>query len=705
MSATNGSGALAQRKSAAARALAASLVVAAVLVLALGLGPGGKGALDDDVRRDRAAAAAGVGLVPRAPFRRLTQEERDDAEDGGAEGEVRRLKRGGRGRGAVPQVDFRDPKTVTPRDEPRPGPGSNRESLAQMFSAEVAAVEAIQASLLKDAEGATPDGAFFRVHLRDDGGDEGQQGAALFVPPEVWIEVVNPQEGCKYSVTLASHGRYTGTAALLTSEQSGSEETLVHAWRPSMPGRFDVLVHEIDGVYAHKTPLIAPGPFPIMVNEGPAGPGAGMAMLERRIRDTPPCSMQPETHVYTRWDGDWLGPEFGLEDSIRTGWSFVPSDRMNCHIETYPREVIRALPEKKRIYILGRSVERGIFLSLLDLMLDKMEKKLLKISELGKCWGRATVSKGNLEIMYQDFRVNAFEDPTKPRFVECHNEKMVKQPGSSFIHNATLVWGEVFERDPSEWPDVVVMVAGVGAVQFKFKHHVQFFVNHLPPAWTGTLILVDFEFSGRAAGLTNTAAYEKYLGLIDGLLGKLKDPRVRWLDGMGISKEMRMYGQKSENGVTKSQHFHRPCFLKDARDPSYAMVTCSNVTEMVAQLLLGHALGPKAELIERIRQNPDPIPNTPPRWCHACPKCMIPFHITPNPAMECVEGPITAKAGFVDCSVMRNEGAGGEEKGEKDPLLCPEACLATDPISSFGTESDTVFVRQCPIEEDAAPKH
>ena len=65
------------------------------------------------------------------------------------------------------------------------------------------------------------------------------------------------------------------------------------------------------------------------------------------------------------------------------------------------------------------------------------------------------------QVMYQDYRVNMFEDPTQPRFLECHNDRLIKDPGTSFIHNATIVWEEIFAQDASEWPSVIFMVTGL----------------------------------------------------------------------------------------------------------------------------------------------------------------------------------------------------------------------------------------------------
>ena len=462
------------------------------------------------------------------------------------------------------------------------------------------------------------------------------------------------------------------------------------SWKPIFPGQYDVLVHEIDRGDNVKTLLIQP-PHTFLVTELIAG--AGLSMLKDRL-NMPPCQIRMAKNIYSHWEGDWLGPDFRLDNSIRTGWSFLPS-RMNCKLETFDSQALRSLPEKKSIYILGRSVERGIFLSLADIMLDKNEKRELRASVIGKCWGRAAITKGNMRVVYQDFRSTMFEDPTVQPFLECHNDKLVKYAGSSFITNATKLWEEIFQQDESDWPSVIYFVSGYLYNNFRFDYHVKVFVDMLPPTWQGTMFIGDSALSGRNGGYVSLPQYEEYLEGIGGMLKLLKDPRVRWIDGHGISKEMRMYSQEGEEYLTRSQHFHQYCaFTKRSKIGinGETMTVCSNVTEMMGQLLLGHALGPKADFMEQVKRTPRDSGTL--TWCQACPKCLLPFAIVPYPNMTCERGPIFGN-GRDDHCPTREERAGSGQNS--DPLLCPSYCLEQEVTSEFGSESDTVFVRKCPI--------
>jgi hypothetical protein len=191
---------------------------------------------------------------------------------------------------------------------------------------------------------------------------------------------------------------------------------------------------------------------------------------------------------------------------------------MNCKLETFDTQSLRSLPEKKSIYILGRSVERGIFLSLVDIMLKEHEKRFLKRSIIDKCWGRASITKGNMRVVYQDFRSSMFEDPTEPPFIECHNDKLVKHAGSSFITNATKLWEEIFQQDESDWPSVIYFHTGFAHAynrnapnRFMFDYHVKLFVDMLPPTWQGTMFIDNVTLSGWDGGYANMLHYGEYL--------------------------------------------------------------------------------------------------------------------------------------------------------------------------------------------------
>jgi hypothetical protein len=107
---------------------------------------------------------------------------------------------------------------------------------------------------------------------------------------------------------------------------------------------------------------------------------------------------------------------------------------------------------------------------------------------------------------------------------------------------------------------------------------------------------------------------------------------------------------------------------------------------------LGHALGPKADFMEQVKQTPSDCGAL--MWCHACPKCLLPFAIVPYPNMTCVRGPMLPKAESVSCPMKYQV---RQSNQNREPLSCPLSCLEQEVTSEFRSESDTVFIRQCPI--------
>ena len=152
----------------------------------------------------------------------------------------------------------------------------------------------------------------------------------------------------------------------------------------------------------------------------------------------PPCQLVSQSDIYSNWEGNWIGPDYnyhldggGTSSSVRSsssnvnnnsnpnrfGWTFVP--KFNCRIETFTKQDITNLlllsksssstslttprrttrtttintndnenneeeEEEKEysIWVLGTSRERGIFLTLVDLLLNSNEKIYFQQSDI-----------------------------------------------------------------------------------------------------------------------------------------------------------------------------------------------------------------------------------------------------------------------------------------------------------------------------------
>lgn len=185
---------------------------------------------------------------------------------------------------------------------------------------------------------------------------------------------------------------------------------------------------------------------------------------------------------------------------------------------------------------------------------------------------------------------------------------------------------EIFQ-DPTSWPSVILMSSG-GNIGFRGDYDLQKFISSLPPAWEGTLFLTDGTFSAMHSGRGSIYDYAEYRRKLRSLTSNMFDRRVQWLDGLGISRDMRMYSEDGPDHVSRSQHFHSQCnepFTVGLEYREKRMRVCSNITEVVAQLLINFALGPKDRFVEKVeRLGIKPAGEAKMMYCHACPADLLP---------------------------------------------------------------------------------
>ena len=507
----------------------------------------------------------------------------------------------------------------------------------------------------------------------------------LTSPSDVHIKIYNHSPDKWYSVTIVAQNEYTGVANFLRRLDDRPGNPLLYSWIPKMSGRYEIIVHELNtnGLSDKTPPMDGEYRFDVIDK---AGVDSRQILLEQ-IVNMPPCQSVNRGDLYTVWDGTWLGPQLhGHVSGMRNGWYFLPSSDMNCKIEYFTDADLRRNNDERSIYILGSSKERGVFLSLVDMLLDSDEKELMEQSVISKCWGRAHVRKSNIKVLYQDFRSTYFEHAGASSDYLCHNEKVVREGGGTYTINGMRVWEEMFEDDPVTWPSVILMSAS-NDEGFNKKYDLQHFINTLPSSWQGTLLLTDGTFSAMKAGSGDEAEYIKYRSTIKELVAGLNDSRVRWIDGKGVSKEMRLYGERGPDYVIGSQHFHGHCEATylDESGQQQDMRICSNVTEVLGQLLIGYALGPKNEYNQRLEQTAYANnENNQAVYCHACPEDLLPFHITHHPDMTCAIGALHPR--------VKSEIHNGF------PQMCPKPCLNIPPYASRQTQSGVVQERYCPVK-------
>jgi hypothetical protein len=222
----------------------------------------------------------------------------------------------------------------------------------------------------------------------------------LTSPAEIHIKIHNHAPNRWYSVTITSENEYTGSANFLKKVTDRPGNPLLYSWIPKFNGNYEIIVHELanQGEYIATPPIGDQFKFAAVDKPGVDS----RRLLIETIRSMPPCQTVERGDLYTVWDGTWLGPRLhGDVSGMRNGWYFLPSNDMNCKIEYFTDKDLKRNGEERSIYILGSSKERGVFLSLVDMLLDPEEKEHMSESVISKCWGRAFVTKSKLKVFYQ----------------------------------------------------------------------------------------------------------------------------------------------------------------------------------------------------------------------------------------------------------------------------------------------------------------
>jgi len=122
-------------------------------------------------------------------------------------------------------------------------------------------------------------------------------------------------------------------------------------------------------------------------------------------------------------EGEWITPPIqigsdggNVTNSLRSGWIYSPrtctipisSQNLLSHLRNHSTTTTTPIIT---IAILGDSILRGIYLSLLDLLTPNGNGVMGKG---GKCWGYYEVTVGRVKIVYQDYRRDHFGDCEDP---------------------------------------------------------------------------------------------------------------------------------------------------------------------------------------------------------------------------------------------------------------------------------------------------
>ena len=101
--------------------------------------------------------------------------------------------------------------------------------------------------------------------------------------------------------------------------------------------------------------------------------------------------------------GTWISSRLASAKHgvARDGWVFQPKTCVHDAFSYDDLMLLASLEETTWLLVLGSSIQRGVFLTLVDMVLAQGQKDDMDSSVIAKCWGYADITVGNLRITYQ----------------------------------------------------------------------------------------------------------------------------------------------------------------------------------------------------------------------------------------------------------------------------------------------------------------
>ncbi|CAM9809757.1 unnamed protein product [Ectocarpus sp. 6 AP-2014] len=416
--------------------------------------------------------------------------------------------------------------------------------------------------------------------------------------------------------------------------------TLTATYKSDFPGDYLVYIDEVESSKKDEGVPILGSPFSLTI----AGDAPTLD-----VNSLPVCSSHEDANkdiADTFWrSGTWLSSNIAsaAHGVMRNGWVFQPK---SCVFDTFSYEDLMLLAsldgEPTWLLVLGGSVQRGVFLTLVDMVLAAGQKQDIRSSVIQKCWGYADVRVGNFRLTYQ------------------------------------VLMGAL----PPSWEGKLSFVDHMAGFEILWKED--------NPTMT------DLE-DVRIWHLGSSPDDDNGLGKMDGY--ETRDPRVSFMSVFPMYQAKLFENEESNNGVNgvrrfaANHHFHYVSLDASAPETRNGTIMVhSTITEMLANVMIGRAVETKAKLYAKAAASTDEIRKMSAevgksfQVCSDCPSALLPFHVKaiPESVCEIVESlPGHAKTGKV--------WAGS---------LCPDWCMKQPPVSQSKTESGVVEVRRCPRNMD-----
>lgn len=205
----------------------------------------------------------------------------------------------------------------------------------------------------------------------------------------------NVKPGCLIYVWIANNKHI-----FIAEVENNGDGTLTASYSSDFPGTYLIYVDDVQ-LPGKATPESKRGrpiigsPFELEISGPSAAPDLDkLPLCITRNDDTKSSFWRPGSWISSRI----AGAKHGV---MRNGWVFQPE---SCAYETFSYEDIIAIANRDTptwILVLGGSVQRGLFLTLVDMALANGQKRLFRQSALQKCWGWLDFQVGNFRLSYQ----------------------------------------------------------------------------------------------------------------------------------------------------------------------------------------------------------------------------------------------------------------------------------------------------------------
>ena len=473
---------------------------------------------------------------------------------------------------------------------------------------------------------------------------------------------------------------------------------LTATYKSSFPGEYKIYVEVVklgktkDQARSQGVPIVG-SPFDLVIE--------GEPFFD--VNTLPVCGTSEDSSNIEEsfWrTGSWISSNIASEKHgvSSDGWVFQPE---TCVYDTFSYEDLIILSENKDpiwILILGNSIQRGVFLTMIDMLLNEEQKGNFKKSILSKCWGYAEVTVGNLRITFQDFRT--YSASSNDDVTICNDEKLLIDSSSGFIRSAKDFLENIVFKEGGDWPTLIFSPSYVTNDEENTNVTVDTLMDSLPYNWEGKVVMAQHMSGfGFFHYLENnpTRKYIDDIGFINtinvntyekNIISKIEyyqreDDRVSFMSVFPMYQSKLFeseFTRGNDHTYGASIHFHSFSTFDHTYNGS-KMVT-STMTEMISNILFTNLVVSK-EFFYSKNKNVDFVKPNMFNICTDCPSSLFPIHIKSSPNITCE---------YVSGIKEHLEAAGPAW----DKTMCPSWCMDKEPDSQLPMGNGKfIDVRNC----------